>query len=192
MPRLGAPLTLASPDAHAREERAAEMETGSPGANIERVVLLEKRAAESRTLGDRLSASVTRVTGSLPFLIGHALWFFLWITVNRGFVPAIEPFDPYPFSLLTLTVSLEAIFLASFVLMMQSRQSRDADRRAHLDLQVDLLAEQELTAILRMVHALAQKANVKVDIEHERIREMLKETDVQAVAADLERHLEEP
>ena len=72
----------------------------------------------------------------------------------------IEPFDPYPFSLLTMIVSLEAIFLSIWILISQNQMTRQADRREHLDLQINLLAEQESTATLRAVHGIAHHLGV--------------------------------
>jgi uncharacterized membrane protein len=86
-------------------------------------------------------------------------------------------------------MSVEAIFLAVFVLMSQNRMTRQADHRAHLNLQVDLLAEQELTTMLRMLYALCQRHGVDIDISSERVRGLLKETDVQKLASDLEQRL---
>jgi uncharacterized membrane protein len=116
----------------------------------------------------------------------HAVVFAVWIGINlrEGWA-----FDRFPFSLLNLAVSLEAIFLSSFVLMTQNRMTSQADKRAHLDLQVNLLAEQELTAILHMAHALCQHAGVRVNVRDGRIADLLKETNIQNVAVALEQGL---
>ncbi len=119
------------------------------------------------------------------FIVAHAALFIGWILFNRD----VSRIDPFPFNLLTLIVSLEAIFLTGFVLMTQNRMTRQADRRAHLDLQVNMLAEQELTAILNMVYGLTERAGVKVDIRDARVRELLKTTDVQKLAVALDREL---
>jgi len=100
-----------------------------------------------------------------------------------------EAFDPYPFSLLNVFVSLEAIFLTSFVLMTQNRMTKQADRRAHLDLQVNLLAEQELTAILQMLYALCQKAGTCARINDVRVEQLLRDTDIVQLAITLEKEL---
>src|SRR5688572_22625164 len=115
--------------------------------NIRAIADLEQRALHERSAADRLSDAISRATGSGPFALFHVIGFSLWLLINLGIVPGLEPFDPYPFNFLTLVVSLEAIFLSVFVLMSQNRMSRQAEKRAHLDLQVDMLAEQELTAI---------------------------------------------
>jgi uncharacterized membrane protein len=112
-----------------------------------------------------------------------------WILANVGLVPGVAPFDPYPFSFLTLVVSLEAIFLAIFVLMSQNRAARLADRRAHLDLQVDLLAERELTVMLHMLRALCAKHNVVLDDVGTDVKDLLEETNVEELASNLDEKL---
>ncbi|HUK33232.1 MAG TPA: DUF1003 domain-containing protein, partial [Vicinamibacterales bacterium] len=126
------------------------------------------------------------VAGSRPFIIGHAAWFIAWVFVINAHP---EAFDPYPFNLLNLLVSLEAIFLTSFVLMTQNRMTKQADRRAHIDLQVNLLAEQELTAILQMVYALCQNAGTCARVNDARVEQLLRETDVIRVAMVIEEEL---
>ena len=157
--------------------------------NIRAIADLEQRALHQRSAADRLSDAISRRTGSGPFALSHVIGFSLWVLINIGIVPGIEPFDPYPFNFLTLVVSLEAIFLSVFVLMSQNRMTRQAEKRAHLDLQVDMLAEQELTAILRMVQGLCEKQGVEVLARDDRLEELVKETDVHTVAAALEDRL---
>jgi uncharacterized membrane protein len=149
---------------------------------------LEKTALHQRTPADRLSDAVARVTGGGGFAALNFAVFAGWILANT--VPTTRlRFDPFPFNFLTLVVSLEAIFLAIFVLMSQNRMTRAADKRAHLDLQVDLLAEQELTTMLQMLRALCVKLQVDVDVTDERLRQLLSETDVHKLAASLEHRL---
>jgi uncharacterized membrane protein len=171
----------------------------SPGADLERgpvlreniraIAELEQRALHQRGAADRLSDAISRSTGSAPFALFHLLWFGVWFLLNSDVVPGIEPFDPFPFSFLTLVVSLEAIFLSVFVLMSQNQLTRQSEKRAHLDLQVDMLAEQELTAILRMVQGLCDKLGVEVPARDERLEELVRETDVHTVAAALDDRL---
>lgn len=159
--------------------------------NIGAIAALERDTQQERSPGDWLSDRVTQVTGSVPFAIVHLVWFLSWVAVNTG-LTGVPVFDPFPFSFLTLVVSLEAIFLSVFVLMSQNRMTREADKRAHLDLQVDLLAEQELTTMLHMLHALCVKHQVHVDIPDDRIRQLLKDTDVGEIAKTLKDRLPEP
>lgn len=146
--------------------------------NVNLIATVERAALHQRTRADRFSDALTSITGSVPFATAHVLCFAGWIVFNAGLLDGIEPFDPFPFGLLTLIVSLEAIFLSVFVLMSQNRIVRHSDRRAHLDLQVDLLAEQELTTILHMLRALCAKLGVSVDIPEDRLRALSKDTDV--------------
>jgi uncharacterized membrane protein len=150
--------------------------------NIEAVAALESEAVKKRTWTARATDAVTKSAGSTMFVAAHAVICVVWIWLNRG----AHAFDPYPFALLNLLLSLEAIVLTSFVLMTQERMTRQADRRAHLDLQVNLLAEQELTTILHMVHALCQRANIDVNVRDERVAALLKETDIRKLADALD------
>jgi uncharacterized membrane protein len=162
--------------------------------NIRVIAELEQRALHDRTAADRLSDAVARVTGNGVFAAVNLSLFVAWMLVNTGTVPGITTIDPFPFSFLTLVVSLEAIFLAIFVLMSQNRMTRAADKRAHLNLQVDLLdllAEQELTAMLQMLQALCTKFHVDVKVTDERIRQLINETDVHTLASALEDRLPE-
>jgi uncharacterized membrane protein len=154
--------------------------------NVRAIAQLENQALHERTAADRVSDALTRVTGSAPFVIGHAIGFTTWILANTGRLPGVKPFDPFPFSFLTLVVSLEAIFLSVFVLMSQNRMTRQADKRAHLDLQVDLLAERELTVMLHMLQRLCEKEGVRLDEVGSDVKELLEETDVHAMATAID------
>ncbi len=154
--------------------------------NIEAIAALEREALHHRSAIDRLSDAVTGAAGSAGFIVAHAAFFTVWITLN---VTGRSTFDPYPFNFLVLMVSLEAIFLTSIVLMTQNRMTRQADKRAHLDLQVNLLAEQELTAILQMLQALCQRAGVEVKTRDARVDQLVKETDIHQLASALDREL---
>jgi uncharacterized membrane protein len=157
--------------------------------NVKAIAKLEHDAMAERSRADRLSDGITWFAGSAGFVAAHAVLFTLWITLNVGLMPGVPVFDPYPFSFLTLVVSLEAIFLAIFVLMSQNRAARLADRRAHLDLQIDLLAERELTAMLHMLRALCAKEKVTLDAVGTDVNDLLEETDVTELASNLDEKL---
>ncbi|HXG55925.1 MAG TPA: DUF1003 domain-containing protein [Vicinamibacterales bacterium] len=118
----------------------------------------------------------------------HIAWFAIWIIANVRVLP-VTPFDPFPFDLLTAVVSLEAIFLTLFVLASQKRMTKEEDHRAHLDLQVNLLAEQEMTLVLKMLREICEHHGLRDTIESEKFRELIKSTDVGQLAEDLERTL---
>jgi uncharacterized membrane protein len=153
--------------------------------NIETIFRLEKEAIQSRSTGEQVADKITRFAGSTPFIIIHAIFFFVWIVMNEGVIPTLKIFDPFPFSFLTLVVSLEAIFLTLLVLMAQNRMTKEADKRAHLDLQINMLGEQETTRILRMVQKIAEHLGIDDEID-ESIKELTKETDVNQMAQKLD------
>jgi len=120
--------------------------------------------------------------------VGHFFWFSGWIVLNLGVVPDIRPFDPYPFPLLTLATSLEAIFLSLFILTSQNRATAQADQRSHLDLQINLLAESEATATLRMLRALCEHHGLKIAHDAE-VEELAERTEPKALVRDLQTQL---
>lgn len=151
--------------------------------NIEVIEEHRREADESRSLQDRIADAITWFSGSMPFVYFHVALFTVWILANLqlGGLPA---FDPYPFGMLTTIVSLEAIFLSTFVLVSQNRQAAIAERRAELDLQINLLTEYEVTRILRLVDERAKKqsqnsperrelADLKKDVQPSQLLEEL-------------------
>jgi len=155
--------------------------------NIEAIAALEREALHDRTRLDRFTDAVTAAAGSPLFIVGHAIGFTAWIAVN---LMSDRPFDPYPFGLLMLVVSLEAIFLSAAVLMTQNRMQRQADKRAHLDLQVNLLAEQELTAILGMLTAITKRLGIAAPGKVANVEQLLDETDIHTIATAIDRELD--
>jgi uncharacterized membrane protein len=123
--------------------------------NVETVTRLEETAREQRTPTDRLAEKIAKFCGSMTFVWVHVVWFGGWIFLNV--IPGIPHVDPFPFTFLTLIVSLEAIFLSTFILISQNLDSRISERRSHLDLQLNLLSEQENTKMIGMLHAIAAK-----------------------------------
>jgi uncharacterized membrane protein len=147
---------------------------------------LKKEADAKRSLPEKIADWMTNAFGSMAFLAFNVIWFAVWITVNIGIIPGVTPFDPFPFGLLTMIVSLEAILLAIFVLISQNRAAKVADLREEVDLQVDMIAEEELTKLLKMVSLLCEKNGIDVSKDEE-LQGMLEPTNVEK----LERILEE-
>ena len=120
---------------------------------------------------ERVADGITTFAGSMRFVYLHTAWFGVWILVNLGLLGAtlgglLQPFDPFPFGLLTMVVSLEAIFLSTFVMISQNRQAAVADHRAAMDYEVNLRAEAEICKLLAMVEALVEHhAELVVDAE---------------------------
>jgi uncharacterized membrane protein len=134
--------------------------------NIHTIINSRQAAANQRTFEERLADKITAFSGRMYFVYFHIVWFGIWVAINLGFF-GIKPFDPFPYGLLTMVVSLEAIFLATFVLISQNRLSAEADRRADLDLQIGLLAEYELTRVLKMLDAIQDQMGIENDTDQE-------------------------
>jgi uncharacterized membrane protein len=161
----------------------------SARTNVRTIARLEKAMLHHQSPTARVSNAICRGAGSGPFILVHVVWFSSWVLVNLGYVPAVAPFDPFPFTFLTMVVSLEAIFLSIFVLISQNHMAHMADRRAHLDLQINLLAEQENTIMLRMLRRLCEKQGIRHDKDGEDGESLFAKTDLEALMKDLEEHL---
>jgi uncharacterized membrane protein len=153
--------------------------------NIRTILRLRAQSARSRSFQDRLSDVITGFSGRLSFLYLHALWFGAWILLNTGWFSA-RVFDPFPYGLLTMIVSLEAIFLATFVLISQNRLSEEADRRADLDLHIGLLTEVELTTVLKMLRSIQVKLGIDCHKEEE-LADLELPTNPEDVLAEMDR-----
>jgi uncharacterized membrane protein len=128
--------------------------------NIDSILAVREEFERGKSRQDRAADAFTAFSGSMFFVYLHAAWFGLWVITNLGWL-GIKPFDPFPFGLLTMIVSLEAIFLATFVLISQNRMALAADQSATLDLQINLLSEYEITRILTLVDAMADRMGIK-------------------------------
>jgi uncharacterized membrane protein len=159
--------------------------------NVETIKRWESAILLARSTAEQVSDWIACTAGSGPILVLHAVWFGAWVTVNAGAIPGIRPFDPFPFSFLTMTVSLEAIFLALIVLASQNRLSRQNDKRSHLDLQIDLLAEQEMTAVLQLLQDIARHLDVRTTSTPDQLRDLMKKTDLRHLTDRME-ELAEP
>jgi uncharacterized membrane protein len=127
--------------------------------NTAAIMEMQRKVTEARTLQGRVADAITTFSGSMAFVWIHAVWFGLWVLLNIGLlhIPRISEFDPFPFGLLTMVVSLEAIFLSTFVLISQNRLAAASEKRAELDLQINLLAEQKATKTLELLDHIAKQ-----------------------------------
>jgi uncharacterized membrane protein len=158
-------------------------------ANIETVARLERRSQNERTLQDRVAEAVANFVGRLDFVLLQVALLVFWVTANTGHLPGMKPFDPYPFPLMALIESTMGVLLATFVLIKQNRMSRRADRRDHLHLQIDLLAEKEITKILELQRLLCAKLGVHEAVADPETSELIRHTAVEDLAAELDRKL---
>lgn len=157
--------------------------------NVEAIARLEQDALLRRTLAERISDICTKYVGSMGFVLFHVALFVFWAIVNTNLVPGVRAFDPFPFGILTLIVSSEGVFLSIFILISQNRMARQADRRAHLGLQVSILAEQEMTLMLRMQEQLCAHLGVDVAGVKDEAHRLMEETDVEQIVNQLEEKL---
>jgi CRP/FNR family transcriptional regulator, cyclic AMP receptor protein len=105
---------------------------------------VNEEIADSRTMVQKAADWIAEFAGSIPFLLLHVVFFTAWLVVNSVKLPGIPQFDPYPFGFLTLSVSLEAIFLSVFVLLSQNRQAAKDHVRSDIEYDVNLKAELEI------------------------------------------------
>ena len=152
--------------------------------NIDSIVQMRDAAERKKSGQEKIADLLTRFSGSMLFVYVHAIWFGVWIAFNIGWLGG-KPFDPFPFSLLTLIVSLEAIFLSTFVLISQNHAGAIADKRADLDLQINLLSEHEVTRLLTLMDAVAQHLGVDVDKKPE-LEELKKDVGAKQVLDKIE------
>ncbi len=127
---------------------------------------LKARANERRTIAEKFADWLTSYFGSITFLSLNALGFAVWIIINTGLTP-IEPFDRFPFGLMTMIVSLEAIFLAIIVLVSQNREARIAELREEIDLQINIIAEEEIGKMVELIMHLLKKQGVHIEEDPE-------------------------
>ena len=155
-----------------REMKRSNVEARRPGKsnqgsaddltrrNVEMIRQLEQAAKQERTKSDLVAEAVANFCGSMTFVWVHVVWFSAWVAMNV--VPGITHVDPFPFTFLTLVVSLEAIFLSTFILISQNHDTKISERRNHLDLQINLLSEQENTKMIVMLKSIAAKVGAEL------------------------------
>ncbi|MBI4157790.1 DUF1003 domain-containing protein [Candidatus Woesebacteria bacterium] len=147
------------------------------------VEALEAKALKNRSWAVRIADELTGFFGGMAFLLINLVVFIFWILANTGHIPGVNVFDPFPFVLLTTTVSLEAIILTTIVLMSQNRSSLISSLREEMDMQVNLIAEREITKALKLLRILLKEKGIVVrDAE---LTEMLKEIDTSYMEREL-------
>jgi uncharacterized membrane protein len=150
--------------------------------HIDLIAKHEEKFLARRTTSEKWGDAVAGFAGSLTFVCLHLVLFGLWVLVNSVPELASHRFDPPPFSLLSTVVALEAILLASFILMRQSRMGRRAEERDHLMLQVLLLSEKEMTALLRINRRMAEETGLNQAANSPTIQELSKDISVEDIA----------
>jgi uncharacterized membrane protein len=157
--------------------------------NVEEIARLEHASLGSMSRGERLSVALTNAAGTGTCALAHVVLLAGWVLWNTR-APEAWRIDPYPFGLLTMWVSMEGVLLAILVLITQNRMSRQTDRRDHLDLQIDLLAEQEMTAVLRALRRIEDRLGVQADTgERSHAEQLMEPTDLGKLIDEMDRKL---
>lgn len=160
-------------------------------ANIRSVAEMQAALERRRTLVDRIADLIGSFSGSMSFVFLHLLWFTAWFLINTSTIPGVRPFDPFPFILLAMIVSVEGVLLSTFVLMKQNRMQFRADIREQLDLQVNLLSEKEVTRTLQLLRAIGEKLEIDPALLNDPdLAEMASVTSVDMLGERVQRDLE--
>ncbi len=150
--------------------------------NVELIRKLEESARQERSRSDLVAEAIANFCGSMTFVWVHVVWFGCWILINL--VPGLPRIDPFPFTFLTLVVSLEAIFLSTFILISQNHDTKISERRNHLDLQINLLSEQENTKMIAILQAIAAKVGANLN-EDFHLQALSQETEPEKLAQQI-------
>ena len=147
--------------------------------NIRTIFKIRQNAQQQCSFEQKLSDKITNTVGHISFLYLHLLVILVYILVNTGFF-GIEPFDPFPFSLLVGVITIEVLFISTFILISQNRAKEEADQRADLDLQMSLLNQYELSHALKMLDEIQDKLGIENDddMELKKMQQHISPTDV--------------
>jgi uncharacterized membrane protein len=170
--------------ARAKTPRKARPGRQTTEKNIESILKLEKDDERELSAFHRVSHMVGWFVGTIYFVLVQCVFVVLWIALNTRLLGNSHAFDPHPFPLLSTVLAMEAVLLTSFVLIRQNAIDLRSERRNHLDLQINLLAEKEATSIIKILHEIAGHLKIDVSADAER-EELAKDTAVESIARDL-------
>lgn len=163
-------------------------ETVAPQAaqrNISKIADLQSEFDERRSAVDRIVADVADWTGSVSFILLHLAWFACWILINGTSLLPFKKFDPFPFVLLSVAVSCEAVLLSTVVLMKQNWMSARDEHREQLQLQISLLSEQEVTKVLFLQRLICRRLGIEEADKDPDVIDLSQETVVEHLASEL-------
>jgi uncharacterized membrane protein len=155
--------------------------------HVEMIAKHEMEFLTNRTRSERITDAVAGYVGSVTFVLFHLFVFTVWIVWNL--LPHIAHFDPRPFGLLQTFVAMESILVASFILMRQARLGRRADERDHLMLQILILSEKEITALLSVNREIASEVGIEDLANKKDVQELSEPTSIDAVAQSIAENL---
>jgi uncharacterized membrane protein len=159
--------------------------------NVETIAKVEQQLAGQRTRMDRIGDAIARFFGTLRFIVAHAVFITAWFVLNLGLFSSVQPFDPYPFPFLGLIVGIEFIFLTTFVLMNQNLHSRREAQWAHLNLQLAMLAEHEVTKNMQMLHLICKHLGLEQPSGDHEVKELTQATQVTNLVEEIAEKLGE-
>ena len=157
--------------------------------NIETIVRLEEEAEREGSFAEIAAETIGRFTGTIGFAAVQVAFVGAWLIVNSG-ATHLPVIDPFPFVFLAGILAFESVVLTSFVLIRQNRMSIRAERRNHLNLQISLLAEREVTKVIQMLERLSGHAGISAAVVDREAHELGKETPVEGIVQELREKLE--
>ncbi len=140
--------------------------------NIQAIIGAEQAANRRRSRSESIYEFVGNSIGTLTFVALQLIGVILWVVINAALIPSVRPFDPFPFPILNQVVASEAVLMTAFVLMKQNRMSKLADRRAHLNLQINLLTERETTKIIAILLEIGKRFDIEHDVFDDESRQL--------------------
>ena len=159
-----------------------------PAKHRNRIRSFKAKISAKRTLLERFADFLTSSFGTVGFLAFNAALFGFWIVWNTGNIPNLKPMDPFPFGLLTMLVSLEAIFLAVIVLISQNREARIAELREEVELYINTYSEFEITKVMYILTLMAEKQGIDLSNDQD-LEEMLGNIESDQIERELEKQL---
>ena len=177
-------LSMSNKDPPSRRDSAEGELAGVLRRNIHALATLRHGAEQQRKWSERAADRLSAFLGSAKSVVLHGSVFGLWLLINSGVVKEIRPFDPFPFVMLAMVASIESIFISTFVLISQNRLSELTDKRAELDVQISLLTEHEVTRLIVLCDAIAQRLGVSLPADSS-IEELKKDVEPEQVMAQI-------
>lgn len=174
-----------------RSASSPDRAPASVAENIAKMKQVESAALRPQSRRQAVTDAIGGFAGTISFVVLQLAVCGGWVLVNAGVVPELSPFDPFPFPLLSAVTSLEAVLLTAFVLIKQNRMITVADRRDHLDLQVNLLTERETTRIIQMLDRLSNHLGIEQHHDADS-REMGQHIAVEHLVDELDRRMTDP
>jgi uncharacterized membrane protein len=156
--------------------------------NVEKIAEMDRQSYRARRKGERVADAFAKLIGSWAFIIIQSILLCVWIVLNV--FAWINHWDPYPFILMNLALSFQAAYAGPIIMMSQNRHARLSERRNNLDLQINLLAEQENTEMLRLLRKLCLKLEIPIDEgEDSNMRALEEQTSPEEIIAEIEKAL---